>query len=240
MTDQQGGSLAAREAFVELAAVTLLDHSLDTVMEKIATLSTRAVPGTTAASVTLVEDHHPSTVAFAGQLAKDLDERQYVHGHGPCLESIARGEPVRIDSMRRERRWPDWTAEAVERGAGSSLSVPVPVQREISAALNMYSVDEEAFDQAAEDLASTFAAYAGVAIANMHLYQAQVEVAGQLQAAMDSRSVIEQAKGIVMAQRRCTAEQAFAFLAAQSQRANRKLRDIAQDLVDEAQSSTPP
>jgi GAF domain-containing protein len=232
MTDQPGASREAREAFADLAGVTLLGHSLDTVMEKIAALSKRAVPGTEEASVTLVEGGRPTTVAFTGQLAMDLDERQYVHGHGPCLESIARAEPVRIDSMSAEQRWPDWTAEAVARGARSSLSVPIPVQREVTAALNMYSVDERAFDDAAAGLASTFAMYAGVAIANMHLYQAQVEMAGRTRTDMASAAVLEQAKGIVMAQRRCSAEQALELLVSQARTSKRELRDVAQALVD--------
>ncbi len=110
----------------------------------------------------------------------------------------------------------------------------MPVQREVTAALNIYSTDEHAFDDAAAEIASTFAAYAGVALTNMHLHQAQGKVAEQLQTAMHSRAVIEQAKGIVMGDRRCTAEQAFDILVDLSQTSNRKLRDVAQALVDQA------
>jgi AmiR/NasT family two-component response regulator len=109
----------------------------------------------------------------------------------------------------------------------------VPLQREVTAALNIYSVGEDAFDDDAVALASTFGAYAGVALANMHLYEAQGQVAEQLQVAMQSRAVIEQAKGILMGQRRCSAEEAFNALVLLSQAANRKLRDVAQELVDD-------
>jgi GAF domain-containing protein len=220
-----------QDAFAELAALTLADHSLDTVMEKVAGLTKRTVPGASEVSVTLVERGRPCTVAFTGQLAMDLDERQYRRGHGPCLDSIEGVQPVRISSMSAETRWRDWAAEATERGCGSSLSLPVPVQREVTAALNIYSVDEHAFDDSSVEIASTFAAYAGVALANMHLYEAQGKVAEQLQAAMQSRAVIEQAKGILMGARRCTAQQAFDLLVELSQRSNRKLRVVAEALV---------
>ena len=80
-------------------------------------------------------------------------------------------------------------------------------------------------------MAKTFAAYAGVALANIHLYEAQGAVAEQLQQAMQSRAIIEQAKGIIMGQQRCTAVEAFNLLTKASQRENRKLREIATDVV---------
>jgi len=80
----------------------------------------------------------------------------------------------------------------------------------------------------------TFAGYAAVALANAHLYDTTANLAQQMQAAMDSRAVIEQAKGIIMGDRRCTADEAFAILTRLSQDSNRKLRDIAAALVDRA------
>ena len=164
----------------------------------------------------------------------DLDERQYEHGFGPCLDCIEGGEPVRIRDMAEENRWPEWTAAARRSGVKSSLSIPVPLQREVSAALNVYSTDEQAFGDDDLELAATFAAYAGVALTNMHLYQAQSRLAEDLQNAMRSRAVIEQAKGILMGQRRCTAEEAFDILVRVSQQTNRKLREVAEALVVDA------
>lgn len=233
MADQATRAMQPQDAFRELAGVTLADHSVVTVMERIASVTKRTVPGADEVSVTLVDRGEATSVAYTGRLAIDLDERQYERGHGPCLDSILGGEPVRIDSMSTEQRWRDWTAEAAEQGAGSSLSIPVPVQRDVSAALNVYSVKEHAFDDASVELALTFAAYAGVALANMHLYQAQGAVAQQLQEAMESRAVIEQAKGMVMRDRGCNAEDAHDVLVRLSQTTDRELRDVAQSLVDE-------
>ena len=224
--------LQPQDAFAELAGITLADHSLERVMEKIAQLTKQAVPGADEVSVTLVERGRPSTVATTGPLAQSLDESQYERGYGPCLDCIDGGEPIHIAHMDDDSRWPDWAAEAVRQGAGSSLSIPVPLQREVAAALNIYSSTEGAFDEGGIDVAVTFAAYAGVALANMHLYRAQERVAEQLQAAMQSRAVIEQAKGILMGQRGCTAQEAFDVMVRMSQDENRKLRDVAQSLVD--------
>ena len=231
MTEQQ--QIEPQDAFAELARITLADHSLDSVMERIATLTKTTLGLNGEVSVTLVERGKPSTVAQTGELALELDERQYDRGYGPCLDSIDGGEPLIVSDMQVEPRWPDWAKSAAALGAGSSMSIPVPLQREVSAALNIYSLDRDAFDDAAVELVSTFAAYAGVALANMHLYTAQGQVAEQLQQAMQSRAVIEQAKGILMGQRRCSAQEAFDLLVRLSQDTNRKLRDVAQALVED-------
>ena len=222
-----------QDVFEELAGITLADHAMATVMEKIASLTKRTIPGATEVSVTLNDGEVAQTVAFTGQLAIDLDERQYDKGYGPCLDCSEGNEPVRIDDMAAEQRWLDYTAEATKRGAGSSLSIPVPIQREVTAALNIYSTDAHAFDEHAIELGTTFAAYAGVALANMHLYQAQGRDVEQLQDEMQYRAVIEQAKGIIMGDRCCTAAQAFDVLVDLSHSSNRKLRDVAQALVDQ-------
>jgi GAF domain-containing protein len=226
--------LQPQDAFAELARITLSEQSLETVMETIALLTKRTIPGASDVSVTLIDGGRPKTVAFTGRLAVDLDERQYERGYGPCLDSVEGGQPIVINDMASDVRWRDWAAEAVDRGAGSSLSIPVPVQREVMAALNIYSTQANAFDEDGVELATTFSAYAGVALANMHLYQAQGQMAEQLQNAMQSRAVIEQAKGILMGERRCDAEHAFNILIKLSQDTNRKLRDVAQALVDQA------
>jgi GAF domain-containing protein len=222
------------DAFNELGRVTLADNDLASVMEKIAALTQRTTPGADSVSVTLVEGGRASTVAFTGPLALELDERQYDRGYGPCLDCIAGGEPVRIRDMGEDSRWPDYAQEAQRRGVGSSLSIPVPLQREVSAALNIYSTQKQAFGDADLEVAATFAAYAGVALANMHLYQAQSRLAEDLQSAMRSRATIEQAKGILMGARRCTADEAFTLMVGMSQDSNRKLRDVAQAIVDTA------
>jgi GAF domain-containing protein len=224
----------AQEALDELGRVSLADHKLESVMQMVADIAKRVVPGVDEVSVTVIERDRPSTVAFTGQLALDLDERQYDVGSGPCLDGAAAGTAVEIVDFATETRWPRYVARAQECGIGGSLSVPVPLQREVVAALNMYATRPHAFTDESHQVANAVAASAGVVLANTHLYEAQATLAEQLRAAMRSRAVIEQAKGILMGARRCTAEEAFNVLVSLSQRSNRKLRDVAQALVDEA------
>jgi GAF domain-containing protein len=224
--------LDPRDAFTELGRLSFENTSMEAMLQRIAELAKQVIPGVAEASVTLIAHDKATTAAYTGRLALDLDETQYGRGYGPCLEAAV-GEEIReITDARQETRWPDYTRVAVERGSLSSLTAPVPVREAIHGGLNLYAVEAGAFDDDARDLATTFASYAAVAVHNMHLYESTRELADNLDIAMRTRAVIEQAKGILMSQRRCDATEAFNLLAAASQRSNRKLRDIAQAIVD--------
>ena len=240
MTSQSDVQLDPFDAFRELAQIDLSEHSVESVLTTISELVKRTLPGADEVSVTFLEGDVPRTVAFTGELAIDLDERQYERGYGPCLDGTAAGQIVAIADMTTESRWPDWARTAAERGCRSSLTVPVPLQRQLTAALNLYSTAPSAFDEGAQDTARTFASYAGVAISNMHLYESTAKLAQQLDTAMQSRAVIEQAKGVLMGQRRCTADEAFDLLVQLSQRSNRKLRVVAEALVQTAAAAGSP
>jgi GAF domain-containing protein len=222
------------EAFAQLGRIKLSDTNLAGVLDTIAGLAKRTIPGAEEVSVTLVRGKTAHTAAFTGDLARNLDESQYEAGHGPCLDASAAAATMSVPEMTSETRWPQWAARARETGVNSSLSIGLPVQDTVTGALNIYATKPDAFDDDAVVLGQTFAGYAAVALANAHLYDATVTLAQQMQAAMDSRAVIEQAKGIVMADRRCTAEEAFSILSKVSQDTNRKLRDVAAALVDRA------
>ena len=220
-----------RDAFAQLGRISFEDTSMHELLQRVAELSKQVIPGVAEASVSLIADDRPRSPAFTGQLALDLDEAQYAHGYGPCLEAAVGQEIRQITDAREETRWPGYPPVCVERGALSSLSVPVPVRENVQAALNLYGREAHAFDGTSQATGREFAAYVAVAVRNMHLYETTREWATNLDAAMRSRAVIEQAKGILMSQRRCDAAEAFSLLAEASQRSNRKLRDIAASLV---------
>lgn len=222
----------ARAAFAELARISIGEESMDSVIQRVAQLAKGVIPGVAESSVSVVINDKASSVAYTGKLALDLDESQYGRGYGPCLEAAVGRELREITDVREETRWRDYARVCAERGSLSSMSVPMPVQETVHAALNLYATEAHAFDDEARKLARGFAAYAAVGLANVHLYSSAREHAENLDRAMQSRAVIEQAKGILMAQRRCGAAEAFTILTSASQRSNRKLRDIAAVIVD--------
>jgi hypothetical protein len=218
-------------AFAELGRMHLAEASLPMVLQKVADLAQAVIPGRPAVSVTFVVKDRAETAVYTDTLALDLDESQYGRGYGPCLEAAAGGQLVEITDARTEGRWPDYTAVVVERGVLSSLSVPLPVQEQIRAALNVYSPQPHAFDDAARELAARFASYAGVAVSNVRTFEDMRSRADGLQVAMASRAVIDQAKGVLMERYKLTPDQAFRMLAAASMATNVKLRDVADQLV---------
>lgn len=218
-------------AVAELGRTKFTEATLDDVLGKVVSLAGQTVPGAAEVSITLVGEKGPHTAASTGDLALRLDVRQYEGGRGPCLQAAAEQSAVSVPDTVTDTRWGEWAPDAAGAGVGSMLSVGLPILEDVTGALNVYGRPPHAFDGDATTLAQTFAGYAAIAVANAHVFYSAVALSRHLQAAMDSRAVIEQAKGIVMAQRRCSADEAFAFLTKASQDNNRKVRDVAAALV---------
>jgi GAF domain-containing protein len=222
------------EAFAELSKLVVGETPLSQVLARVAQLAQECVPGAEEVSVTLLENDHARSAAFTGSLAAALDERQYEGGFGPCIDAAQSGQVVRVDDTGAEELYPDFAAVAARHGVRSSLSVGMPMPQRILGGINVYRFDEGVLDEDAEKTLQAFAAYAAVALANHSLYASSMALNGNLQVAMQSRAVIEQAKGVLVASLRCTPEEAFAHLAKQSQHTNRKLREIAAEVVENA------
>jgi GAF domain-containing protein len=217
------------QAVDRLARLSLRDHSMVTLLQAVVDLTKDVLPGHLETSITVLVNDKATTAAFTGSLALDLDESQYGRGYGPCLHAAGTGETVEVADARTEARWSDYMAGAVERGSLSSLSVPLG--SDLRAALNVYARQPQAFDDDARSAATRFAPYAAVAINNMQSYQSARDMAANMEAALHSRAVIDQAKGILIERHKLTPDQAFQALAQASMQTNRKLRDVAEHLV---------
>jgi len=229
------------EALERLGRLSLRELSMDSLLQTVADLTKTVMPGNPEASVLLLVKDKPTTVVSTGALATDLDERQYERGHGPCLHAARTGEITEIADTRTEDRWPDYTPRAVESGNLSSLSIPlaIDVDEQVSGALNIYARRPDAFDEASRSAATRFAPYAAVAAGNLHAYQSARDMADNLQMALESRAVIDQAKGILIERYKLTPDQAFQLLARTSMTTNRKVRDIADHLVRTGELQVP-
>ncbi|SET98488.1 GAF and ANTAR domain-containing protein [Geodermatophilus poikilotrophus] len=223
----------AAEVLERLGRLSLRELSMDSLLQTVADLSKTVMPGNPEVSVTLLVGNDPTLMASTGQLAVDLDERQYERDHGPCLHAARTGEVVEVADARTDSRWRDYFSRAVERGCLSSLSVPLRVDedQQVSGALNVYARDADAFDEDSRAAATRFGPYAAVAAGNLHAYQSARDMADNLRIALESRAVIDQANGVLIERYKITPDQAFQLLAQASMHANRKVRDIADHLV---------
>ena len=220
-------------AFLELGR-TLLDQPLPSVMKRVATLVVETVPSADDVSVTLMRGSSAHTIAFHGDLAVDLDERQYSLGFGPCLAAAQAGTTIRIEDTSTDEAFPDFSSLAARRGVRSVVSVGLPVPDRSLGSINVYrfsfSADDGPGDETEQSL-RLFAQYAAVALGNAAALAESNDRADNLVVAMQSRAVIEQAKGVLIARHGVTPEAAFELLARRSQHENRKLRSIAEEVV---------
>jgi GAF domain-containing protein len=230
MTEPQ--ALRPTDAFAELGRIEFRTTDFATVLAKIAEVARQHIAGADDVSITLVGPGGAYTAAFTGQRALTLDERQYEQGHGPCLAASAANITVTVPDMAGDGRWPDWADRAIAAGVHSSISVGLPLCESVSGAFNVYAIKPHAFDEDAVILAETFAGYAAVAMANADLGDGPADRAS---GALDRRAVVERAKGIIMAERRCTADEAFAVLAKVGEYSHRSLEDVAAGLVTGAE-----
>ncbi|MGY1733702.1 ANTAR domain-containing protein [Geodermatophilus sp. SYSU D01045] len=224
------------ELWRALSRLQLADRALEDVLDEITRIAADHVPGAESTSITLVRGDTATTAAHHGDMALAADELQYERGYGPCLDAGRGGVVLRIDDTHTETRWPDYVPRVVEVGVRSSLSMPLPYQGTTIGALNTYSSRPAAFtSDGSADAAREVAEAVAVAVANADAHAQLGEHARNMELAMQSRAVIEQAKGVLMAQRHVDADAAFELLREASQRYNRKLRDIATGIVSSTQ-----
>jgi GAF domain-containing protein len=203
---------------------------LSALLGRVAELARETIPGAAAVSVSLIARGAVRSLGLTGPLAAVLDERQYETGFGPCMEAALSGATVLIEDTGDEPVHGDFAALARRHGVTSVLSVALPLDHRVVGSLNVYCSGGR-LDPSAAELATEFARSAAVVVDNAAEYAGATELVGHLRAALQSRAVIEQAKGVLMERHRCTADEAFQHLVAQSQRENRKVREIAVELV---------
>jgi hypothetical protein len=209
MTDQQ--LIAPTDAFAELDRLSFAEMPLEDALARIAGVAARAVPDVCAVSVTLLGQDGAHTAAYTGETALRLDEWQYENGHGPCLAAAAATVTVGVSDTAGHSRWPAWADRAVDAGVHSALSVGLPLRDSLSGALNLYASEPGAFDDDAVILAQTFSGYAAVAMANSPRPTGLGSAATPWASASD-HLVVEQARGIIMAERHCPGEEALGVL----------------------------
>jgi GAF domain-containing protein len=222
---------AVSQALEELGLLALHEHSMESLLQRVVELTKVVMPGHGEASVSLLVNDRPTTAVFTGDLARDCDESQYGRGYGPCLHAASSGEVTEVVDARVETRWRDYAERAAEQGALSSLSIPLPLSAGIAGALNVYAREPAAFDDEAREAGRRFAPYAGAAVSNMFAYQNAEALADHLELTVESRAVIDQAKGILMERHKLPPDRAFQMLARISMQTNSQLRVVAEELV---------
>jgi GAF domain-containing protein len=222
---------ALADRIAGVAQLLKSDEVPDEAIRRLTDLGVELVPGCTAAAVTVAAGSQALTFAASDPRVDEL-HRQFDGSEGPVLETLQHNEPRRVDDTAGEPRWPAFCRAAEKAGFGSCLVLPLRTDRRPAGAVALYGQERHVFQGAAHDIALTFAAQGGTAMRNAALYQECRRMTDNLHTALESRAIIEQAKGVLHAEFSVPPEEAFQLLKRVSQNTNRKVRDISEDLVE--------
>lgn len=182
------------------------------------------------ASISLRQSGGLATVGATDPLALKADSLQYELDEGPCVEAVRQSAAVPSPDAASDLRWPSYAARVAELGMRAQAGLPIRSGAKALGALNLYSTRPGALDPIELERASGYAAQAATAM----LLRRQVE---SLTQAVDSRSVIGQAIGLVMERFGLDQDRAMDYLVRLSQSSNVKLRQVARELVEHANTS---
>ncbi|MFF3246717.1 ANTAR domain-containing response regulator [Streptomyces sp. NPDC002870] len=151
-------------------------------------------------------------------------------GEGPTPSALDAGEPVSAQDLLTEDRWPDYRAVALDSGIRSSVTMPFS-RTELEVTLSLYSFQPGAFTEVSHQPVYILGEHFAEGLVRDHYYRAALAEVDQLESALRSRPVIDQASGILMHVMGCGAAEAFGMLRRLSQRSNRKLAEVAEAVV---------
>ncbi|MEV0968401.1 GAF and ANTAR domain-containing protein [Microtetraspora glauca] len=207
--------------------------SYESVLRGITEAVARGVPGCAAGTAELWQEGRVMLTASHSELIA-LTDRERDLREGPSREALSSGRPVVIPDVMRDARWPRYAATAVRHGVRSVLVLPIEVERAV-VIIGLYAVRPGVF-AGGGSLMTMLAEQVTVVLANLWEFDDVVTGAAQMQEAMAGRSVIDQAKGIIMSTSGCSAEAAFDELRRVSQHHQIKVADLAKLLVTEHQN----
>lgn len=184
-------------------------------------------------AVTIKMRRKPHTVAGSNERAVELDHLEQAIGDGPCLRAMREMSPVLIDDVLADSRWPKVIKAFADAGVRSALGVPLEINDEARAALNFFAFTPHAFTPDIYDKAVGFAAVAHNTLKLSTRIDTAEKRAEDLEAALQSRTAINLTCGVIMGQNRCSQAEAMEILTKASSNRNRKLRDIASELIEQ-------
>lgn len=227
-----------------LAGIVAGASDIDEILGQIAQFAVQAIPKSGGASVALIHPAEAGTCAVdariqvwsvAEEFVGTIETLQYEKlSEGPCITCVQSGRAVVSGSLGSDSRWPHFGGTVARMGVHSVLALPLIIADRVIGAINSYAHERDAFGEYAVQMGSQFAGPAAVAVYNTQLLASTRQRTTQLQRALQSRAVIDQAIGIIRSRSGGTAQEAFDRLTHISQREHVKLADVAEHLVDEA------
>lgn len=232
---------ARAAALSALAQFQVTETSVGEALRRIADITLEAVPGADIVGMSMLgDDGRPITAVYTDVESPEIDEAQYREGRGPCLDAWRNNEVVQVPRVEDfVDVYPAFAAKCRHHGVWSTLSVPMTAGDVALGALNLYSRASDGLSEDDAPFSRDLAAAGAVVLENVSAYWTAFDLGVQLNEALQSRAVIEQAKGMLMASNRgLTPDQAFSMLRSASQRENVKLRNVAKQIVERSRATS--
>jgi GAF domain-containing protein len=228
---------AATGRVLGLGGGVIDEGALDRLLQQVVLLARHTVAKADAVSITMAENGGFRTSNFSAAEARNVDEAQYAENDGPCLRAVRSARQVTVEVGTDGDEWPLVRNRARDFGITAILSTPL--LRDVDdaiGALNIYSRAEGGFQEDSLRTAEIVGDHAAALVATTQALIGVTNLNEQLRAALASREIIGEAKGIIMERQTCTRDEAFDILRRASQRENRKLRDLAEELVQRVEA----
>jgi GAF domain-containing protein len=223
-----------RQALTELGKLRFGEMRVEDALHEIVQ-TTHAIFDVDGAGLMLADtDHHLRNVAVSDERLGHLEELQMRHQEGPCISAFDDKELVGTQDLAQETRWPLFSRAAVARGVRAVLASPLPYNQDAVGVVAVLSDDPHPWSPEGELALLAFTDLAALLIASMMQGEQQSELAAQLQGALNSRAVIEQAKGVLIGRQGLSAHEAYVQLRDQARAQRRKLAEVSAELVRSA------
>lgn len=224
----------------ELTATLLTGDDVAESLCAVADIVARMLPDHPMVGVTLIREHDTIVVGSSGAPALLIEESRFGERDDPCQQAISTARQVSVPDMATEHRWGGYAERMLAHGVKSIHAQPLSVKGEIVGALSLYSKRPHSFTGRLRRAITLTAEHIGVLLAVAIDTTRRAKLTEQLRATLASRSTIDQALGILMAERRCTREAAFAALRGTSQQRNVRVADLAVEIIEVVSGRKPP
>ncbi len=222
------------DSLAQLARLASGRLGLEDLLTRVATYAVHAIPGAEGAGLTLLEEDRANTIVATAPFVREIDNIQYGIGQGPCITAAADARTVMSASLGADQRWPRFGGRVARLGVHSVVSLPLVTPDGVVGAMNVYAHPKNVFDHRAAEIGEIFAVPAAIAVQNAHVLAQTQRLTARLEAALETRGVIDRAVGILMSRSGSTEAEALERLRALSQHEHQKLATVARQIVDEA------
>jgi GAF domain-containing protein len=225
-----------RHALTELGRLRFGEMRVDEAMHQIVQ-TTHTIFSVDGAGLMLADgEHHLRNAAVSDDRVRHLEELQIRHQEGPCIAAFDDKVLVGAEDLSGDPRWPTFSRAAVGRGVRAVLASPIPYNQDAVGVVAVLSQERHPWSAEAELALLAFTDLAALLIASMMMGEQQTVLAAQLQSALNSRAIIEQAKGVLIGQQGLSAHAAYELIRAQARAERRKIAIVAAELVRRAVS----